>query len=284
MPISLEVVASYYDSHQRQYTRFWSEDALHYGFWYATTRTLTDALANTNRFVLDILDINADDVVLDAGCGVAGTAIFIAQTTGARVEGITLSQIQLAIARTKIAAAGVSAMVHVSLQDFQRTSFPDATFTKQFSIESICHANDKRDYLSEAYRLMKPGGRLAIVDAFLADRDLSSAELRIYANAIDGWAVPNLLRRSEFESALAVAGFVGIKFYDMQAYVWPSIRRIYRYGLITTPVNLVRHKLGLTRRNVSALFQKALFERRIATYGVFVAERPCGPPGLSYKF
>lgn len=274
MPIPLDAVAAYYDSHQRQYTRFWSATALHYGFWYADTRTLEDAVANTNRYVMSILRINANDVVLDAGCGVAGTAIFIAQTTGARVEGITLSEVQLTIATTRIVSAGVSDRVRVSLQDFQRTTFPDAFFTKQFAIESVCHANDKRNYLSEAYRLMKPGGQLAVVDGFLVDRDLNQTEMGIYRKAIDGWAVPNLPRQSEFNSALKCAGFVNPRFYDTQEYVWPSVRRIYRYGLVSAPINFVRYKLGLARRNVSALFQKALFERRIATYGVFTAERP----------
>lgn len=52
------------------------------------------------------------------------------------------------------------------------------------------------------------------------------------------------------------------------------MRRLYGYGLLTAPVNLVRHKLGLTKRNGSAVAQRALFQRGIATYGVLVAERP----------
>jgi hypothetical protein len=39
-------------------------------------------------------------------------------------------------------------------------------------------------------------------------------------------------------------------------------------------VNFVASKLGLARENLAALYQKALFERKIAIYGVFVAEKP----------
>ena len=120
---------------------------------------------------------------------------------------------------------------------------------------------------------MKPGGRLAIVDIFLAERDLSVAEVAIYNDFNEGWVVPSLLRRSEYESALASAGFINIKYLDMEAYVLPSVRILYRYGLLTAPVNLIRHKLGLTRRNVAAFAQKALFDRRIVTYGGLAAER-----------
>lgn len=272
--VSLDAVAEYYDTHQSIYTRWWAKDALHYGFWYANTRTLAEAVVNTNRFVLDTLEINKDDVVLDAGCGVAGTSIFIAKATGARVEGITLSKVQMAIARTSIAAAGLTGAVNVSIQDYQKTHFPDATFTKQFGLESISHASDKGAYLKEAYRLMKPGGRLAIVDMFITERDLSAAEVSIYNDCAEGWVVPHFLRRSDYDSALASAGFVNVKFLDMQEYVWPSVRILHRYGLVTAPVNLIRHKLGLTRRNVAGYAQKAFFEKRIATYGVLVAERP----------
>jgi tocopherol O-methyltransferase len=271
---SPDAVAAYYDTHQSLYTRFWSEDALHYGYWYADTRTLAEAIVNENRFILDTLEINENDVVLDAGCGVAGTAIFIAKATGARVEGVTLSQVQLAIARTKIAAAGLTDAVSVSVQNFQSTRFPDATFTKQFGLGSICHGSDKDMYAREAYRMMRPGGRLAIADVFLAERSLSAAEVAICNDFIEGWEMSSLLRRSEFESLLSSAGFVNMKFIETQQYIWPSVRKLYRYGLITAPVNLILHQLGLTRRNVSAFAQKATYEKGIARYGVLVAERP----------
>jgi tocopherol O-methyltransferase len=84
-------VERYFDTQQIFYTLFWSRTALHYGLWYDNTRSLAEAVGNTNKFILEALNIDVDDRVLDAGCGVGGTSIYIAEVTGATVDGITLS-------------------------------------------------------------------------------------------------------------------------------------------------------------------------------------------------
>src|SRR5688500_934131 len=94
-----DAIVEYYNSSQFYYTHFWSRTALHYGLWYDDTRNLAEAIRNTDKLVIQVLAITSADVVLDAGCGVGGTAMYIAETTGARVAGVTLSDVQLSIAR-----------------------------------------------------------------------------------------------------------------------------------------------------------------------------------------
>jgi cyclopropane fatty-acyl-phospholipid synthase-like methyltransferase len=74
---------------------------LHYGFWYEDTKSLAEAILNTNNFVIEALAIESNDTILDAGCGVGGTSMHVAETTGATVEGITLSDVQLNISEEK---------------------------------------------------------------------------------------------------------------------------------------------------------------------------------------
>src|SRR5437868_6451338 len=161
MPISNTDIARYYDRHQIIYTLFWSRTALHYGFWYEDTKSLAEAILNTNRFVVDALAIDFKDTVLDAGCGVGGTSMHVAETTGAIVEGITLSDVQLKIARRRASKALAARLLNFSKQDFTKTNFRENTFSKIFGIESICYAHRKIDFLKEAYRILKPGGRIA---------------------------------------------------------------------------------------------------------------------------
>lgn len=267
-------IAEYYDSHQSLYSRFWSPTALHYGFWYYDTKNLAEAITNTNKFVADALAINSGDVVLDAGCGVGGTSMYIAEATGARVEGITLSNVQLKIAGGRASRLPTSRLLNFSQQDYTRTSFKENAFSKVFGIESICHAQEKIDFLKEAYRIMKPGGKIAVVDAFLSKNDLSTEETKIYTKFIEGWVVPNLATKDGFSEDLTQAGFRNVVFHDMQDKIKKSSEKLYYYSLLTHPVNFIGSKLGLIRENFSVRYQKALFERRIAIYGVFVAEKP----------
>ena len=274
MPISNNDIVYYYDTHQINYDLFWSKTALHYGFWYEDTKNLAEAISNTDKFVIKVLAINSEDTVLDAGCGVGGTSIYVAKTTGARVEGVTLSDNQLKIISRRIAqlGGGTARLLNFSKQDYTQTNFKENTFSKIYGIESICHAHKKIDFLNEAYRIMKPGGKIAVVDAFLTKNNFDSEENKIYTKFTEGWLLPNLATKDEFSKYLAQAGFKNIVFHDMRSNVKKSSDRLYYLGLLASPLNFILSKLGIMRENFSPVYQKALFER-MATYGVFVAEK-----------
>src|SRR3989338_7213931 len=273
MPISNKDIERYYDAYQPIYNLFWSKTGLHYGFWYDDTKNLAEAISNTDKFVADILAVNPSDTVLDAGCGVGGTSIYIAETTGARVEGITISDVQLEIARKKALKSAAKGLLNFSKQDFTETNFKENIFSKIFGIECICHAHRKIYFLNEACRIMKPGGRIAVVDAFLAKEDLDVQEKKIYTKFIEGWVVPDLSTQDEFSQYLEQAGFGSTVFYDMTKSIKKSSDKMYYESLLSYPIIFLAFKLGITRENLSAIYQKALFDRRIAVYGVFVAEK-----------
>ena len=145
--ITNQDIEKYYDENQVLYNLFWSQSALHYGFWNNNTKNLSEAILNTNQFVLDCLEITSNDSVLDAGCGIGGSSIFIAEKSGAQVTGITLSDIQLKKAKEKSDKSKASKLLNFSKQDFTDTNFKKGTFSKIFGIESICHAHNQIDFL-----------------------------------------------------------------------------------------------------------------------------------------
>ena len=65
---------------------------MHYGHWGATTRGLRAALRRQNEILAQRVRVEPGDRVLDAGCGVGGSAIYLAAVKRCQAIGITLSE------------------------------------------------------------------------------------------------------------------------------------------------------------------------------------------------
>jgi cyclopropane fatty-acyl-phospholipid synthase-like methyltransferase len=219
-----------------------------------------------------------DDVILDAGCGVGGSAIFFAKTYGARVVGVNISKTQLEHARRKVRKAGLDNLVSFAERDFCDTRFPDGAFTKFFAVESIYHAESSIRVMAEAYRVLAPGGRVAVVDRFLLRDDMNAEETRLYDRFRAGQVVAELPTVSRFLQILEDAGFAKIEFIDQLHAIQRSIARThwmcmlsYPLSFLVTAMRLLPHEFHGQTRGLMAIRQ--LFTRGVVTYGGFVAER-----------
>ena len=88
-------IADYYDQTLNHYQQWWHLDqtlAVHYGFWEKDTKSFKDALINTNNYLMRMADVQKGERILDAGCGVGGSAIYLATERDAKVTGISLSK------------------------------------------------------------------------------------------------------------------------------------------------------------------------------------------------
>jgi cyclopropane fatty-acyl-phospholipid synthase-like methyltransferase len=258
---------------------------MHIGHWDATTRTLRDALGRQNLLLADLARIGAADRVLDAGCGVGGSAIFLAATRGCRVVGVTLSRLQAAKARAHAARRAVADRTEFAVMDYMQTALPDGSFDVFWALESVCYA-DPRRLAREAYRLIRPGGRLVIADGFAVRSQYAPADDRVMRRWMDGWAVPTLATLRECEQALGGAGFRDVAFLDCSANVEPSSRRLYWHSLYGLPLGRLAQHLGLRNRTqtgniVGARAQRAVLRRGLLRYGVFTASKNDAPRGLS---
>lgn len=274
-------IAEYYDKTLPFYKIFWHGDdesyALHYGFWDKDTKSVKEALLNENKFLADILKISFDIKILDAGCGIGGSTIWLAKNFDVSVAGITLSEKQLEKARQLAKNHGVQGRVEFHLQDFLNTKFPNDYFDIVWAIESVCHAENKKEFLQEAHRILKPEGKIIVADGVLK-RDVRDSEKEIYKDFLDGLVLPNLAKIDDFENWMKEVGFRNVRFWDKTEEVKPSSKILYRRTLMLHPFAKILHRFGLISSAVfkngpAGIAQYKLVQTGAGGYGVFYAEK-----------
>lgn len=122
---SKENVAHHYDIGNDFYALMLDPEHWQYScaYWdtdtFGDSMTLGDAQRAKLGHIAKKLAIQPGNSVLDIGCGWGGMAIFLAQNYDVHVTGITLSEEQLALARTRAKDAGVADKVHFQLVDYR---------------------------------------------------------------------------------------------------------------------------------------------------------------------
>lgn len=118
---------------------------------------------DANRWMLECLEVGPEDHVLDVGCG-PGLAVAAAVEAGcARVVGVDASQTMVRQARRRNRTAARRGLVEIHRADAARLPFPDASFTRVGSLNSLQFWPSPDDGLGELRRVLAPGGRVAVV-------------------------------------------------------------------------------------------------------------------------
>ena len=209
----------YYDDNTPGiYLRGWNRDHIHFGLFepgecpgpgeiLADSEGLARAVTRMVEVIVEPAAIANDHHVLDAGCGVGGTAVHLARAIGCKVIGVNINRMQLEIARQKATDAGLEDRVDFLYADCSRNlPFADASIDVVVNIESACHYDDRSNFLREASRVLKPSGKIVAMD-WMARDGLTAEEYDEYIVPLcRPFAVSGLESQSTYSEKLRGAG------------------------------------------------------------------------------
>lgn len=111
--------------------------------------------------------------------------------------------------------------------DFQKLPFGDGAFDLVYVIESICHATDMRQALSEAHRVLRPGGLFIVFDAWQTTifHQLSPLVQKAAMLTQQSMAVGNPWRLDEWLHLSEQVGFIQEFDEDFTAAIMPNLLR-----------------------------------------------------------
>jgi len=155
---SASAVANHYDELDRFYREVWGEH-VHHGYWKDGSESPEQAVGELVHLIARRLDLRQGMEICDVGCGYGATAELLAGQYGVRATGVTLSQVQCDRANARL---GPDTGVNIRCADWLDNDFPDARFDAVLAIESTEHMADKQKFFDEAFRTLRPGGRLGI--------------------------------------------------------------------------------------------------------------------------
>ena len=275
-------IATYYTQAEIDYKLLWrlrTQQAMHFGFWTEHAHNLSQALKNQDKIMAELAGITKDDLVLDAGCGIGGSSLFLAKAIGCKVVGISIVEQQVKKARHLASRFGLSAEATFSVADFTAMPFAENTFDVVWAIESVCYAPKKEQFLREAFRVLKPGGTLIVADGFALKEEYSHDEATIMAYWLSGWEVQALDTTAAFCSSAKSAGFYSVHAQDYTTAVLPSSRLLHRFSYVYAPFDWILHKTGIRNQVhyanlLAARYQYVALANKLWQYAVITATKP----------
>ncbi len=167
------------------------------------------------------------ETVLDLGSGGGIDVLLSAQRVGptGKAYGLDMTDEMLALARANQRAAGVANVEFLKGQ-IEAIPLPDNTVDVIISNCVVNLSTDKDAVLREAFRVLRPGGRVAISDVVIRDAEPGEAPIPdAVRRDVELWTgcIAGALEAAEYRDKLAAAGFGAVEVQEVHRYTADSI-------------------------------------------------------------
>ena len=268
--VEKSVIRSHYNVGTLFYRLLWGPH-LHHGLWshdespQVAARQLTEELARLAR-------IDSAQRVVDVGCGMGGSSIWLARERACSVTGVTISPVQRRWATTSSWLKGTSGRTQFLQADAEHLQLEAGSRDVVWSIECTEHLFDKAAFFTKARSWLAAGGRVAICAWLCGHDQQSELTKKLVTEVCEGFFCPSLGTQADYEGWLEGAGLKmehSLLWTERVLKTWEICRdRVRRSG--------VRHLARLLGRDHVLFLDRfdsilEAYRTRSMEYGCFVA-------------
>jgi tocopherol O-methyltransferase len=160
-----EKVQRFYDLGSPYYHQIYGEH-IHDGYYVTGRESKEEAQENLIRFLVEKAGIKRGARVLDVGCGLGGSSLWLAERLGAATVGITISPVQVEIASRLARERKLNSSFLV--MDAERMSFSDS-YDVIWAVAVMSHLKNQENFLKSATRFLNEDGKFVIFDWMLSE-------------------------------------------------------------------------------------------------------------------
>jgi tocopherol O-methyltransferase len=282
-------IQQFYDASSSLWEQVWGEH-MHHGYYGSTGKEKKDRRQAQIDLIEELLNwagvgqtIKATSgdrpKILDVGCGIGGSSLYLAQKYNADVVGITLSPVQASRATERAQEAGLAREVQFQVADALEMPFADDTFDFVWSMESGEHMPDKEKFLQECYRVLKVGGTFLMATwchrpITPATGQLTADEQQHLADIYRVYCLPYVISVPEYEAIARNLPFQNIRTADWSDAVEPFWDIVIDSAFEPTALfGLLQSGWGTVQAALSLGLMSRGYRRGLIRYGLLCATK-----------
>jgi microcystin synthetase protein McyJ len=246
---------------------------LNLGYW-KTARTYPEAATAMACLLADAARLGPNDDLLDVGFGYAEQDLLWVERYAVKsIVGLNITPEHVEIARERVKQRGLDGRVDLRLGSATEIPFEANSFDKITALESAFHFDTRERFFQEAFRVMRPGGRIATADGARASEEGSLSLINRFA--LKRWSVPveNMYDCDEYCRKLEACGFINAKAQSIRNHVFPGSVKYRRLREKGVPMN--EAVIELTQEEIDNCY--GLKEWKLTgftDYVIFTADKP----------
>jgi tocopherol O-methyltransferase len=264
-------IREHYDRVSPLYREFWGLH-IHHGYWLDGCESKERAQEQLIDLIADNMDFQPGQQVLDVGCGIGGTAAYLARKFRVNVTGITLSPVQAVMAKD-LAESSKTPSCSFAVMDAEQLAV-QSDFNVIWSVEALSHMAARNRVLADVTRLLTDRGRIAIADWFKPEELTAEDEARYLDPILRGMLLPELGTMAGYAECLRREGVRITAYADLTSHVsrtWDICTQLTNVVAVTRIAKRYGSQLIPFLRSFHAM--KLAFRTGAFRYGLIVGQK-----------